>query len=83
MRTKARHYYPPIKKCRGSTLRHLPRPISVYRFTRVLRFTRFLPTLHLSYCTPVSFPPVLQVLIPHILPYPPGFMLPEISLYLG
>jgi hypothetical protein len=21
MRTKARHYYPPIKKCRGSTLR--------------------------------------------------------------
>ena len=23
MRTKARHYYPPIKKCRGSTLKVL------------------------------------------------------------
>jgi hypothetical protein len=23
MRTKARHYYPPIKKCRGSTLRRI------------------------------------------------------------
>jgi hypothetical protein len=23
MRTKARHYYPPIKKCRGSTLKLL------------------------------------------------------------
>jgi hypothetical protein len=23
MRTKARHYYPPIKKCRGSTLTHI------------------------------------------------------------
>jgi hypothetical protein len=25
MRTKARHYYPPIKKCRGLTLRSLPK----------------------------------------------------------
>ena len=26
MRTKARHYYPPIKKCRGSTLINLSSP---------------------------------------------------------
>ena len=28
MRTKARHYYPPIKKCRGSTLT-IQEPISL------------------------------------------------------
>jgi hypothetical protein len=30
MRTKARHYYPPIKKCRGSTLTTTDSLVSVW-----------------------------------------------------
>ena len=49
MRTKARHYYPPIKKCRGSTLNQV-KCFFVFLFRKEKRFRE----VHLS-CKMPSF----------------------------